>query len=180
MNNFANMGKEALRQACRDAGISYSKLTNEGMRAVLQNAANEKHYEAQLVERFGRTNCPECGVCLSNGVDDHNNNPSLTHQFQCLACDNGFGRKVVRNQADLLLHAKAPVKAGIKIEKARAERNGIKRPSAGGKCAAVWDEFDRIASIGEGSPSVAAIVEHTGWNKYTVSTQYQIWKKFNA
>lgn len=38
-NKFETMGKEALRQACRDAGISYAKLNNDGMRAALTQAA---------------------------------------------------------------------------------------------------------------------------------------------
>lgn len=33
---YTAMGREELRQACRDAGISYSKLNNEGMREVLR------------------------------------------------------------------------------------------------------------------------------------------------
>lgn len=35
-NKFDKMGKEELRAACREAGISYSKLNNDGMRAALQ------------------------------------------------------------------------------------------------------------------------------------------------
>lgn len=38
-DKYAVMGKEELRQACRDAGISYSKLNNDGMRAALRAAA---------------------------------------------------------------------------------------------------------------------------------------------
>jgi hypothetical protein len=38
MKNFAEMGKSELRQACRDAGIPYGKLNNDGMRAALEAA----------------------------------------------------------------------------------------------------------------------------------------------
>lgn len=40
-NKFTNLGKEELRQACRDAGISYSKLNNDGMRAALNAGSVE-------------------------------------------------------------------------------------------------------------------------------------------
>ncbi|CAM0072487.1 hypothetical protein VPHK251G3_0046 [Vibrio phage K251 g3] len=33
---------------------------------------------------------------------------------------------------------------GIKIQKDREERNGVKRPSNGGKCAQLWDLFDAM------------------------------------
>ena len=36
---FATLGKEELRAACRAAGISYGKLNNDGMRAALQAVA---------------------------------------------------------------------------------------------------------------------------------------------
>ncbi|ANO57485.1 hypothetical protein [Vibrio phage vB_VhaS-tm] len=37
-----------------------------------------------------------------------------------------------------------PKAEGIKIQKDREERNGVKRPSAGGKCAQLWDLFDAM------------------------------------
>lgn len=79
------------------------------------------------------TNCPHCGIHLDNGYQTVHNCPELTHEFVCLACDTEFGEPV------------APVVKGegIKIQKDREERNGIKRPSEGGKCARLWEIFEK-------------------------------------
>ena len=81
MDTFITMNKEQLRAACKAAGISYSKLNNDGMRAALTEAS------------------------------------------------------------------KPPVIEGLKIEKNREEQNGIKRPSVGGKCRAIWDALDESQNI---------------------------------
>lgn len=98
MTNFNEMGKVELRAACKEAGISYSKLNNDGMRAAL-----ELHYspvvqlsdadKAQIADEAAHRNagspgapesvidwdsveydairdmnCPSCGIHLDNGV----------------------------------------------------------------------------------------------------------------
>lgn len=80
------------------------------------------------------TYCPHCNIHLDNGYQIAENVPELTHEYVCLACDSEFGEKL------------APVVKGegIKIQKDREERNGVKRPSAGGKCAQLWDLFDAM------------------------------------
>lgn len=91
------------------------------------------------------TNCPHCNIHLGNGVSDYDtqqeiakqqNAPeaAIAHEYICLACDGEFGDKiepVVKGE-------------GIKIQKDREERNGVKRPSNGGKCAQLWDLFDAM------------------------------------
>ena len=62
------------------------------------------------------------------------------------------------------------------IEKDREERNGVKRPSAGGACRAVWDFCDAA-----GMPTVAQVkaeAEARGWNANNASIEYYQWRKF--
>lgn len=76
----------------------------------------------------------------------------------------------------------APVTTGRKIEKVREERNGVKKPSSGGKCRAVWDALDAL--VAEGKPATAkAIREHAtaqGWNVNNASIEFYQWNKFNG
>lgn len=82
-----------------------------------------------------------------------------------------------------LVTPKAAPKAaakGIKIEKDREEQNGVKRPSVGGACRAVWDVCDKLYADGVmPKPAVIKpIAEEKGWNtNNTVIEMYQ-WRKF--
>lgn len=77
----------------------------------------------------------------------------------------------------------------VRIEKQREERNGVKRPSAGTSCAAVWDtafslsvmsengtQHERIATLSE----VVKAAESKGINKFTARTQYARWRVFHG
>jgi hypothetical protein len=68
----------------------------------------------------------------------------------------------------------AKVKGAPKVE--REENNGVKRPKAGGVCAAVWDWLDAnpAASVAEAK---AAAPAH-GWNPNNVSCEYYARRKF--
>lgn len=58
----------------------------------------------------------------------------------------------------------------------REERNGVKRPKAGGLCAQVWDWLDAhpTATIKEAK---AAAPKH-GWNANNVSCEFYAWRKY--
>ena len=60
----------------------------------------------------------------------------------------------------------------------REERNEVKRPRAGGLCAAVWAWLDAhpAATIKEAK---AAAPEH-GWNENNVACEFYAWRKFNG
>lgn len=77
---------------------------------------------------------------------------------------------------------------GLRIEKNREERNGVKMRSTGGACRQVWDalqsmmlhdEATGVASI----PTVADIKKlatEKGWNVNNASIEYYQWRKFNG
>lgn len=72
--------------------------------------------------------------------------------------------------------------SGLKIEKNREERNGVKRPSVGGKCRAVWDALD--AMVAEGNPPASKTVKEMavvrGWNPNNTVIEFYQWRKFNG
>ena len=70
-------------------------------------------------------------------------------------------------------------KSGLKIEKDREERNGVKRPSVGGTCRAVWDALDRIGKTAT-AKDVKALAEKQGWNANNTSIEFYQWRKFNG
>lgn len=158
--------KSELRAACKAAGIEgYSKLTVGGMRDAL--AAKEN--AASLIygfETHGLVNCPHCEVHLSNGVGD-----GEATTFSCLGCGEDFGPAKVD----------APDRhtgTGLKIEKDRPERNGIKRPSIGGKCRAIWDHLDTMEA--PTAKAVRAAAVELGWNPNNAVIEFYQWRKFNA
>lgn len=88
-------------------------------------------------------------------------------------------------KADKAPAAPKPAKAsrkGVQVEANREERNGVKRPSIGGVCRAVWDECDAMAARGE-QPTVKALKEAApakGWNPNNAAIEFYQWRKFNG
>ena len=77
----------------------------------------------------------------------------------------------------------APKTTGLIIEKDRPEQNGVKRPSAGGLCRAVWDAcwaHQEITGTPPTAKEVKAIAETNGWNPNNASIEYYQWRKFNG
>ena len=76
---------------------------------------------------------------------------------------------------------KAATSTGLKIEKNRAEQNGVIRPSAGTVCDKVWNLCASMsASLGK-TVSLSALVaaaQLQNINQFTARTQYARWRKF--
>jgi hypothetical protein len=78
---------------------------------------------------------------------------------------------------------KAATGTGLKIEKDREERNGVKRPSAGGKCRAIWDALDAVVASTGNQPTsqlVKGLAAEQGWNPSNASIEFYQWRKFNG
>lgn len=209
MLNVAEMGKVELRAACKEAGISYGKLTVGGMRDALTAEATEAEAasraaieveEAAIREMAKKMDlsalditgieghCPCCGIDLSNGVwtqDDANDVAQAKDWLKqkgsigCLGCNGTWGPAPVQPEAD------RHTGTGLKIEKVREERNGVKRPSIGGKCRAVWDALDALqAELEEGEKVTSAMVKDLandeGWNPNNASIEFYQWRKFHG
>lgn len=80
------------------------------------------------------------------------------------------------------LAATGASKTGLRIQKDRLSQNGKTRPSAGGKCAAIWDECDRIVAA-KGTPTVAllrAFASAKGYNSNNAQIELYAWRKFSG
>lgn len=75
---------------------------------------------------------------------------------------------------------------GLKIEQNREKRNGVTRPSIGGKCRAIWDALDEYVADpdNEGEKPTAKVIKaigaEEGWDKTTTMIQFYQWRKFNG
>ena len=77
----------------------------------------------------------------------------------------------------------APKTTDLIIEKDRPEQNGVKRPSAGGLCRAVWDAcwaHQETTGLPPTAKEVKALAEANGWNPNNASIEYYQWRKFNG
>lgn len=168
-SKFDTMGKEALRAACRKAGVSYSKLNNDGMRAALV-----AHY----------TKCEESvsprGVFaqLLGKVPTAANVGNVTRVVdgKRVGVTSPKGKSESRACAEKRTPAPRVSRKGYTIQKDREERNGVKRPSEGTICGAVWAEFDKNPQIKAGE--LAALADANGWNRTNVSCEFYAWRKF--
>lgn len=120
--------------------------------------------------------CPHCGINhMHNGHQTADGYEGAQHEFICLGCGGEWGPAVAPTAA--------PTGTGLKIEKDRLEQNGIKRPSIGGKCRAIWDALDAYrAETGElpTSKTVKELAADEGWNPNNASIEYYQWRKFNG
>lgn len=167
MINFNEMGKVELRQACKEAGIkNYGKMNNDGMRAAL-----EAHYaEAKGAEEAA----PEAVVTEEAPVSASSGLATLIQQM--------IGANEKKEEERSAPAAAKRTSSGLKIEKAREERNGIKKPSVGGQCRAVWDALDDMVAAGTQptAKQVKALAEERGWNPNNASIEFYQWRKFNG
>ena len=173
MINFNELGKVELRQACKEAGIkNYGKMNNDGMRAALEahyadaKDAEEAAPEAVVTEEVQE----EAPVSAPSGL------ATMVQQM--------MGANQKKEEERSAPAAAKRTSSGLKIEKAREERNGIKKPSVGGQCRAVWDFCDHVASS-EGASEVTAKVvrqaaEDKGWNLNNASIEFYQWRKFHG
>lgn len=145
--------------------------------------------DESLIEEFGTANCPHCDVNLCNGVDSTDNmladnNPQrvkygkqMKLTFLCLGCGEEFGPEYTHVEPK----TSTATGKGLKIQKDREERNGIKRPSVGGKCAAVWEYCESLYEANGMVPTPKALkgwAEENGHNLNNVSIELYRWRNF--
>lgn len=167
MINFNEMGKVELRQACKEAGIkNYGKMNNDAMRAALEaHYADAKEAEEDVVTEEVQEEAP---VSAPSGL------ATMVQQM--------MGANQKKEEERSAPAAAKRTSGGLKIEKAREERNGIKKPSVGGQCRAVWDALDDMVAAGTQptAKQVKALAEERGWNANNASIEFYQWRKFNG
>lgn len=181
MTDFNTMGKIELRAACKDAGVKgYGKMTNDQMRQALVTAT-EAHDVAEVVQ-------PDASLSEAEQKAEQ----KAEDAFAACAPSGlqNFVQQMTGEQPEVakkITEAATPKKraaSGRKIEKAREEQNGVKKPSVGGVCREVWDFCDHVQAT-EGVAAVTASVvrqaaEDKGWNPNNASIELYQWRKFNG
>lgn len=182
--DFAAMGKEALRQAMREAGLSYSKLNNDGMREALvaHYATTSTATEAEVEATASPSAAPNVFASMFAPA------PAV-QQTGTMYVD---GKKVdpaapatkeERKPRARIEKAPAPVVPrpslkGMKVQKEREVRNGVKRHSEGTVCDNIWLAFDANPAIKAGE--LQALADANGWNRTNVACEFYAWRKFNG
>lgn len=98
----------------------------------------------------------------------------------------GMAAALLASRATAANNEEAPRKSvrTCAVEKDRPEQNGIKRPSAGGACRAVWDKCDKLREENGGeiptAKQVRAVAESMGWNMNNAMIEFYQWRKYNG
>jgi hypothetical protein len=191
--NFASLGKNELRALCKEHGIkNYGKMTNDMMRdalsAMVVSAAEQAAPEvvaptetaapevaAPTTEEEEAPAAPSMLMQMFNPIVH-----AIPQQAITVVRDGQKQDDVAKQEAPA--HPASPKAKGYKIEKAREERNGIKRPSAGGACRAVWDELDAAVAgnVVVTAKWVKELAISKGWNLSNASIEFYQWRKFNG
>jgi len=169
MEKFAEMGKMELRAACKDAGIkNYSKMTVAQMRdeLVAYHTANTPADDFEMSQ-------DELDAQVGRAKSDEVEGEQPAEETPAEQPAAPAPKQVDRHSGN-----------GLKIEKNREERNGVKRPSAGGKCREIWDYLDEVYEGGKGVMPTAKLVkeaaEQCDWNPNNASIEFYQWRKFNG
>lgn len=209
-NVYESMGKIELRARCKESGIkNYGKMTVNDMRAALTAYDNViAQAETVDIDSLGinglNGHCPHCKINhIENGYNTHDDTAAdhgipyaVEHhprEYSCLACNGEWGKKVEYDEALLTAEVAPEVEAtgkastatgtGLPIQKDRVERNGIKRPSVGGKCDAVWSYCDSYLAEHGKTPmpkDMRAWAEAHGQNPSNAVIELYQWRKWVA
>lgn len=184
-SKFDAMGKEALRAACREAGISYGKLNNDGMRAALVAHYAKSEEVAEQVEAEEEEVAPTRPNLFASLLNPQPIQEAMRSAPSYVVRD---GKRVeagaAKPESEPRARTEKPAapavprvsRKGYTIQKEREERNGVKRPSEGTVCGNVWAEFDKNPEIKAGD--LAVLADANGWNRTNVSCEFYAWRKF--
>lgn len=180
--NFDLLNKGQLREAMRNAGLSYSGLNVVAMREALvvhANVGEDLPHELDGTEPLSAEDAAllqEVDAAVDEIMQE---DPAVVVQET---------RTVVAEGTDLAIVAPvAPgtraTSKGIKIQKDRPMQNGVKQPSAGSACRLVWDWLDSEVAAGR-VPTVKSAksdyAEKNGTNPNNASIEFYNWRKFNG
>ena len=188
-DKFEVMGKLELRAACKEAGVkNYGKMNNDGMREALRATVAPV---AEVVEEVAAPAPTGLGNAFAQMIDPK----GFADKMAEAARSNGAksrrvvdGKEATTKPAPAKSEPRARVektpapfvpkvdRKGYTIQKEREEQNGVKRPSAGTVCGAVWAAFDANPAVKAGE--LAALADANGWNRTNVSCEFYAWRKF--
>lgn len=190
--SYGGMTLEAMRAALREHAAQVQPETVQSDAPVLHE---EHKVQLDTLGLYGMGDehnpvCPHCGI---DHIDNGFTTPDTPganelqgrtlHQlgqqhaeFACMGCGGEWGP--VRD-AYVPVKPVQPASKGLRIQKDRVERNGLKQPSAGGMCRAVWDWCSAQSEPPTAKQLKAAAAEH-GWNANNASIEFYRWRKWAA
>lgn len=167
-NQLATFNKGQLREACREKGIGYAGMNNDGMRAALAEYASD----------FGTVVDANVGSEARELVSLRDTNPTVAE----VAAQKP--RVLPTLVAPTTLEPVAPVAPVAKAPKEpkvpQPEANGVKRPKAGTICAQIWDWCDKTNTEGVRPEAKALRAALVGLDDTTKTVQFYRWRKFNG
>lgn len=152
---LAGLNKVELRELCRNNGIGYNGLNNDGMRVALMTVAGDE----VAVET-----APEVPVEVAP-------EPALVTAPR--------EPKVLPTLVAPEVPVAKPVKER-KIQANRPEANGVKRPSDGTICAQIWAWCDEVHGAGDKVTAKELRDALPALDDTTKTVQYYRWRKFNG
>jgi hypothetical protein len=123
---------------------------------------------------------PETGLNAAEGSDEEDSDVADAAQAEgdkaANAAETTDPKPVVREMSE----GPVPAPKSLKIEKDRPVSNGIRRPSIGGLCRAIWDALDKIYDAGQPLPTAKTLAKQYNWNLSTCGRQSSEWRKFRG
>lgn len=197
---LASMDRAELESTAEDYDIDHTGMEDDALRSAILEAeagvdtsaedARDLAVHLTSLPKSGKDGfCPHCGKDTYDGNERRvtefselspGSQRDTELQYTCNSCAGEWGPVVDKPKRE---RAPSGTSNGLKIEKDREERNGVKRPSAGGKCRGVWDMLDRMtAKAGSPPPAKYARLEASaqGFDKTTTMVQFYRWRKFNG
>jgi hypothetical protein len=196
IKNYSKMDNAAMRAALEalEGDVHPVQKQTEEERAAERAAYVEmgKKMDLTQLDYHGvEDHCPHCGIHVSNGLSsyqdildqgtEHDKQVAgkMKNEIVCLGCGGEWGAPIVRGK-----QVDRHTGTGLQIEKNREMKNGIKRPSAGGKCREIWDYLDEVYEGGKGPMPTSSMVKEAaaecGWNPNNASIEFYQWRKFNG
>lgn len=159
---LATLNKVELRELCRNNGIGYNGLNNDGMRlALLTVPADEQTVEVTsdtvIAPELQTAEMPtEVAVVVVEPTREPRVLPTIVAPV-----------------------ATKPEKVR-KIQANRPEQNGVKRPSEGTICAQIWAWCDEVHNAGDKVTAKELKGALPALDATTCTVQFYRWRKFNG
>lgn len=157
VSQLESLNKVELRELCRNNGIGYNGMNNEGMRAAL------------LLVPGGEAEVPGTEPVTEPVTEQTADVPAT---------------ETVREPRVLPTLVTPPVATvatpARKIQSNRPERNGVKRPSEGTICAQIWAWCDAAHDSGGKVAAKDLKAALPALDATTCTVQFYRWRKFNG
>ena len=155
------LNKVQLRELCRDNGIGYNGMNNEGMRAALMLVPGGDAEAGPSDSEVPVSEQPATEQPVEGAAEVPVPQPTPV-------------------ELPPLVNPPVPVSTGRKIQANRPEQYGVKRPSAGTKCAQIWAWCDEVHNAGDVVRAKELRAALPALDDTTKTVQFYRWRKFNG